>query len=177
MKKTNRLIYSVVGLFFILHCTFSILYSFPQLIKNPYLQKSTALYIYPLFNQNWKIFAPEPPVYSKSLKYRCYKTNSGWSEWIDPGEELLKKHHTYRFSHHRKLYGIYESIIRNLDGIEVDRKDKAEYVNAQNYVLDHASTIYFKKEINAIQLELVFIKAHARDKDDFKFKIFSPVFF
>lgn len=175
MQKTNRLICTVVGLFFILHCCFTILYSFPQLIKNSYLEKATRLYMYPLFNQNWKIFAPEPPVFSKKIKYRVYLKSKGWSFWIDPGEELLKKHHKYRFTYHRKEYGVYEYLFRQLEQLpEINYQSRKEYKNAVKYIESVALKRLSVKNISLIQFELVYEKVPTNSGLDFTFRIFEP---
>ena len=60
------------------------------------------------------MFAPEPPMSSRRLYYRCRFGNSDYSPWINPGKALLERHQVNRFWNYGKLFNIYESIHREL---------------------------------------------------------------
>ena len=52
----------------------------------------------PIFSQNNKVFAPDPPLYNQQLVVRYYNAKRGWTSWIDPGKTLLEVTYSNRFS-------------------------------------------------------------------------------
>jgi hypothetical protein len=92
IKKHQRvlMVFALSGLF-IFHVTCTVLFNFPDLVKNPYVVKVVQKYMFPVFNQNLKVFAPDPPIYRQAIEFR-YHTSQGWSNWIDPGSEIVQQH-------------------------------------------------------------------------------------
>lgn len=111
MKKTI----TIIGiLILVLHFTLITLYSYNNLIPDSFLLKLSRHYTYPVFDQNFQLFAPNPPTCKQVLYYRCLNADTTYTNWINPGVDLLKQHHANRFGYAQKRYNIYESIHRQL---------------------------------------------------------------
>ncbi len=63
----------------------------------------------PQFHQTWSLFAPDPPTVEKFIEFRVAVKGS-WSDWKDPGAELLEKHDAFRLSHATILYRINQNV-------------------------------------------------------------------
>jgi hypothetical protein len=53
--------------------------------------------MFPFFNQNNRVFAPEPPLYSQDLEYSLYQ-NGRWFEFRSFSDSLIDEHHSHRIS-------------------------------------------------------------------------------
>ncbi|MBI2268841.1 MAG: hypothetical protein HYU69_00630 [Bacteroidetes bacterium] len=104
----------------IIHFALILFFCFPQYSNYSHLLNISKRYVFPVFNQNWQMFAPEPPMGSRNLYYRCRFDNNNYSPWIDPGKSLLEKHQANRFWNYGKLFNIYESIHRELKYLDTN---------------------------------------------------------
>lgn len=94
----------------IVHVSFLTLYLLPP---NPFTNSYREIvqwYIDPIFQQNWKLFAPDPQPYSLKVFYQC----AGDKDWRDPVASVLEAHQKYRITYHGKLLYVYNGLIRNL---------------------------------------------------------------
>lgn len=66
------------------HFTFIIFFCFPDYFGNSYLFNFSKKYTFPLFSQNWQLFAPEPPMAKHQLFYKCIFSDNSKSAWIKP---------------------------------------------------------------------------------------------
>jgi hypothetical protein len=98
----------------IIHFTLILVFCFQQHFSNSLLLKVSKKYVFPVFNQNWKMFAPEPPLSTRNLYYKCSFTDGSYSGWINPGTALLKKHQSNRFWNYGSLFIAYGGIHREL---------------------------------------------------------------
>lgn len=116
--KNKKFKYAATAIgFFILtfHIFFILIYCVPEIATNSKFRAVITRYVYPVFNQNWKLFAPDPPLESKELYYRVYIKDKGWSGWKNPGKSIILKHQANRFSYYGKLYYIYDNLQRSLE--------------------------------------------------------------
>lgn len=86
----------------------TLVYVSPKKFTPHFIDQLSQWYIAPVFDQSWALFAPDPPLREKTLWYRT-QSESGWSEWQNPGEELLRKHDAFRLSNASILYRINQN--------------------------------------------------------------------
>lgn len=98
---------------FVNHVLTTILYHLPYNPLTPYYQNYVTSYIQPVFAQNWKMFAPEPPSSFDRFWYRC-KFYSRWSEWKDSTHALLSVYNENRLSGFGKILYIQEHLSRSV---------------------------------------------------------------
>lgn len=98
---------------FLHHLVCTALYLIPLNPLSNYYLRYVATYMAPIFDQNWKLFAPEPSIQYHRLWYRC-KNGPDWSMWNDPTESLVKQYQHNRLSTMGKLRYIQENISRML---------------------------------------------------------------
>lgn len=115
-NKTYRKL--AIGSLFIITCHFLLIavYNFSDLSENPSLLKRAAYhYVQPLFFQNFKLFAPDPPKSYREIYFRIEDSYGNKSNWIKPGKEDLEMHSKFRFTYHAKLRAAYDYISRNME--------------------------------------------------------------
>jgi len=86
----------------------TLIYISPKKFTPNFLDQLSQWYIAPVFDQSWALFAPDPPLREKNLWFRT-QTDSLWSEWQNPGAELLEKHDAFRLSTASILYRINQN--------------------------------------------------------------------
>lgn len=92
------------------------IYNFSDLSENSTVLKRAAhRYVQPLFFQNFKLFAPDPPKSHREIYFRVEDSYGNKSNWINPGKEDLAIHSKFRFTHHAKLRAGYDYISRNME--------------------------------------------------------------
>ena len=70
----------------------------------------------PVFHQNWRMFAPEPPLWNIEFEYKVQMKDGTWSNWNNPKRYLIKKHQNTRFLYYGKEYTLYLNLAKNLHG-------------------------------------------------------------
>ena len=154
-------------------------------------------YVGTLFHQEWKMFAPEAPRFSKKFYFRC-GFEEGVSEWQDPIQPLLAKHYKNRLaSHGRRLrvpigfamwigrhYGRLHYQLSCEDGektCETDVRTQLQkhpvYKAAVQYASGLCEERFASQSIQAVQLQIAQKHIVARDHDvSYKFSrlIFAP---
>ena len=106
--KRTLLVYTGI-LFLVLHFTITLIFCTQDKLDLPKLSYAANKYCYPLFIQNWKMFAPNPPTKNKKINYRFIYTDSTKSEWFNLGEGVLKKFQSNRFWNYGKQYNLNEA--------------------------------------------------------------------
>ncbi len=144
--KKNILVYTGLTLF-IFHFGFIIIFCFADKFGDSPLVSVAGKYSFPLFNQDWKMFAPEPPMKNIKMLYSCTFHDSIKSEWTDPGKETLEKFQSIRFWNYGKQYNIYESLYRNYIGTK--RGDPWQSMT-NHYLIDMAKKEFPNKKISRI---------------------------
>jgi len=87
----------------VLHFAISFVYVMPEQFVPHKAHQLSKYYMLPAFQQNWNLFAPNPPNENKRLLFRSSEDGHNWSNWIDPKKDLLQKHYKYRVSYHGPL--------------------------------------------------------------------------
>jgi hypothetical protein len=86
----------------------------PWTIYDTSLGNTAKAYAIPLFEQNWHLFSPNPATTEYQTHIRYQKFGEEWGEWHWVQEDLIEKHHAYRFSTHGKLLYIFMALERDL---------------------------------------------------------------
>ena len=81
----------------------------------------------PWFHQDWKLFAPEPPMMDLYMYYKVQFEDSTWSEWQDPARPLIAKHQRNRFGIDDRRYALHDISLRLL------YDDKIKYQNHEDH--------------------------------------------
>lgn len=122
MKKMLKILVLTV---FFWHLLATCLYLAPLNPFAKYYQKPVNWYMRPLFAQHWGLFAPEPATSSLELHVRCAE-NGTWRSWVNPLSRILSKHHSYRITHHGRLYHLMNGPITDLHNAYINELKKNE---------------------------------------------------
>ncbi|HKC66985.1 MAG TPA: DUF5819 family protein [Bacteroidia bacterium] len=135
------------------------------------LVRAVRRYMLPVFSQNNKVFAPNPPMYNQQLVVRYYNAQRGWTDWINPGQTLLSIRYGNPFSVAVTQHKVHEYVLSQIWDAHLQAENKSTIDSLQNkYLLQDARCImaqhYFSdimmKEMRCspfskLQYKLVFI--------------------
>jgi hypothetical protein len=96
VRFKKLLLFGIAGFFFF-HVSNSLIFSFPETLSSPALQKVVFRYMFPFFNQSNRVFAPDPPLFSHDLQFSLNR-NGVWSPWYSILDSLNHAHYQHRFS-------------------------------------------------------------------------------
>lgn len=97
--KLYRKFLVVFGLLVItVHLSFTMLYNFEGLSKNITLRWVVFKYMFPVFNQNNKVFAPDPPFSKQYLTAQFHTKNGTWQRVRNMQIPLLDRFYSNRLS-------------------------------------------------------------------------------
>ena len=114
MKKF-RLIVFLCGVFFLfMHLSFTLIYNFEKITENPTIRFVVFKYMFPFFNQNNKVFAPDPPFNKQELWVKYHIKNKGWTAFQNPQSEMLEQHIGNRFSPIANRIKHYDYVLRHV---------------------------------------------------------------
>lgn len=81
-KKKSIFILTIAGIVVLfVHFTLTTVFSIHEFVP-PTLNQLSSNYTFPVFHQDWKLFAPNLAQYNTELEYR-YSQKGNWSEWKD----------------------------------------------------------------------------------------------
>lgn len=154
-----------------LHFLFTLIHVIPDSYFPDTINRVVKNYMMPVFHQGWNLFAPDPPLKEKSMVFRV-KTDQGWSEWLNPGAELLQQHDQCRLSnaniafrlHQNAAYRLWEEHYRT-EELSVFRSgffdpeqhllESRGYRSAKYYVSRYFSRQWKAQKVDTIQLRLL----------------------
>jgi hypothetical protein len=137
LKKAHYIIFTICGIVLLVHISCTLIFNFDKSTDNTIIQRAVRRYMLPVFSQNNKVFAPNPPLYQQHLLVRYHGFQKGWTEWINPGKTLLDITYINRFS------------------IASVQNKVHEYVLGQLYEAHTISTSYFKTDTAAANNYLI----------------------
>lgn len=97
-----------------IHVLISLLFSFAEIPVHPYGKKVIFRYMFPLFNQNFRVFAPDPPFYYSVIEMRLCRNGQPTEAWTNPGAATLKEFQQFRLTPAYTDYRVYEYHLRML---------------------------------------------------------------
>jgi len=99
---------------FSVHILISLFFSFSEIPVPPLGRTIIFRYMFPLLNQNFRVFAPDPPFYQSVMEMRFCKDGKAIGNWVNPGAETLKEFQAYRLTPAYTDYRGYEYHLRLL---------------------------------------------------------------
>lgn len=128
-------------------------------------------YMAPVFHQAWELFAPNPPLQEKAMQFRVHSDGS-WSDWMEPGVELLRQHDSWRLSNANIAYRMHQNaayrLWRDLYRMEIQQNDSIGevvdieallsargYQVARYYVLKQYGKLHPNVPLDSLRLRLV----------------------
>jgi len=94
-------------------------------------------YMLPVFSQNNKVFAPNPPLYNQQLIVRYYNAKRGWTSWIDPGKNLLNIRYNNPFNVAATEHKVHEYVLTQIWDAHLVAEQKSTVDSLQNDYLLH----------------------------------------
>lgn len=172
MKKVNYIIFILCTLLLCLHICFTLIFNFTDTFNNTLFQRAVRRYMLPVFSQNNKVFAPNPPLGKQQLWVRYHYTKQGWISWQNPGIGFLEITYHNRFSiasyknrlHEYvlgQLYNTYQTRVSALQNDTIAFKnyllhDKA-CLMAERYVSDLAEKESNHPVFDSLQYKVLFV--------------------
>ena len=145
MENFRRVIFLFFAFLLLLHLSFTFIYNFDKVTTNPTIRFVVFKYMFPFFNQNNKIFAPDPPLSKQQLLIKYKKKNGNWGAFQNPQTEMLARHVSNRLSPIGTQIKHYDYILRHV----YDAHIYAEYYlnNSKDSIINHDSLklSYLKK--------------------------------
>ena len=156
MKKFRYIVFIVCSLFFLFHIVCTITFNFTSTYDNTLLQRVVRRYMLPVFSQNNKVFAPDPPGGKQQLLVRYYRTGIGWSPWFNFGRRYLDKTYSNRFSIDSYKNRVHEYVLEQVytSNIKACSLFKNDSTAINNYLMnDKASKMAVRYFSNLAQNE------------------------
>jgi len=102
VKKINKIYLGWLAFAFVVtHFTMIFIYAFPTEYIPERLKNVASVYVYPVFEQSWSLFAP-CPIIDSHLRVKYY-FDSDSTGWINPIAHAEAVHSKLRFTHHGEL--------------------------------------------------------------------------
>jgi hypothetical protein len=137
MKKTRYIIFICGGVVLLTHIFCTVFFNFYNPTENTLVVRAVRRYMLPLFSQNNKVFAPNPPLYNQQLIVRYYNAKRGWTSWIDPGQNLLNIRYSNPFSIAVTEHKVHEYILAQVWDAHLAAEKQSIVDSLQNNYLLH----------------------------------------
>lgn len=133
-------------------CT--IFFNFYGGTQNGLLVRAVRRYMLPIFNQNNKVFAPDPPLYNQQLMVRYYNANRGWTSWINPGQTLLNITYSNPFSVAVTEHKVHEYVLSQIWTARDAAQSKSAIDSLQNkYLLTDSRCIMAQRYFSDMMMK------------------------
>lgn len=144
MENYKKIIFAFFAFCFSCHLCFTFIYNFDKVTDNPTVRFVVFKYMFPFFNQNNKIFAPDPPFCKQQLLIK-YKSNTGhWTKLQNPQTDMLQQHVHNRLSPIGTQIKHYDYVLRHL----YDAHIYSDY-----YLQNSSGTIQNKDSLKLVYLK------------------------
>jgi hypothetical protein len=155
-RKVKITVLLLGTLLFLMHFTFVFFYAFPFKTKNKLAFFSQA-YVYPLFQQNWNLFAPVP-----DANYRLFVTyQKSGKQSIDLFTRIVTQHQAKRLSGCGPFVLAFSNSIHYFERNTVFRKKiNGPIVDDINFsIIEHAAYQYLRghQKISAQKIKLILV--------------------
>jgi hypothetical protein len=114
MEKYKKIIFLFFAFSLTVHLSFTFIYNFEKVSNNPTLRFVVFKYMFPFFNQNNKIFAPDPPFCKQQLLVKFRNKNGKWGNFQNPQKEMLERHVKNRLSPIGTQIKHYDYVLRHI---------------------------------------------------------------
>jgi hypothetical protein len=171
----KKIVFIATTLFLGLHFLLTFLYCSPSELIGPRLSSYARYYTYPVFQQGWALFAPEPQQYGKTLEYR-YRQDNEWQQWIVPAQRYYDGHVSKRHGADSEKYFLAQQTALYL-WIEKDRyassdlseldfyPDTYGYMQANYYAAKSRVLNIIKRggPVDSVQVRLKLVKSMSEE--------------
>lgn len=147
MRNTRYIIFYCCCVVLIIHVCFTLIYNFDTSPENTIVKRAVRRYMLPVFSQNNRVFAPDPPLCNQQLLVRYFNVRKGWTGWIDPGKNLLDITYKNRFSIAATQYKVHDYILRQLYD---------SYFSIDTTLVDSIKNNYYMHDARCIMAEHYF---------------------
>lgn len=160
------------------HFLVTLIYVTPNHYFPSWVNNVAHSYMSPVFHQAWDLFAPDPPLKEKSLKFRL-KSEGYWTDWIEPEKKLLQDHNQWRLStanisyrlHQNAAFRVWEEAYRadQVAGRKGDDFNREEYLlKSRGYrTAKYYAAQYFKKSHRSVRADSIQLKLVIRTPPPF----------
>jgi hypothetical protein len=114
MENYKKTVFFFLAFLLSIHLSFTFIYNFDKVTENPTIRFVVFKYMFPFFNQNNKIFAPDPPLCKQQLLIKYKKKKGTWSAFQNPQTEMLKRHVSNRLSPIGTQIKHYDYVLRHV---------------------------------------------------------------
>jgi hypothetical protein len=137
MKKPSYIIFICCSAVLLMHIFYTVVFNFYNGNENTLPIRAVRRYMLPVFSQNNKVFAPNPPLYNQQLIVRYYNAKRGWTSWIDPGKNLLNIRYSNPFNVAGTEHKVHEYILTQVWDARLVAEQKSTVDSLQNDYLLH----------------------------------------
>lgn len=114
MEHFKKVIFAICAFLLLVHLSFTFIFNFEKVSTNPTLRFVVFKYMFPFFNQNNKVFAPDPPFCKQQLLIKYRHKKSGWTAFQNPQTSMLEQHVNNRLSPVGTQIKHYDYVLRHV---------------------------------------------------------------
>jgi hypothetical protein len=114
MENFKKVIFVSFAFLLLLHLSFTFIYNFDKVTTNPTIRFVVFKYMFPFFNQNNKLFAPDPPFCKQQLLIKYKKKDGVWGPYQNPQTDMLARHVSNRLSPIGTQIKHYDYVLRHV---------------------------------------------------------------
>ena len=179
MENYKKIVFFFFTILLAFHLSFTFIYNFEKVTTNPTIRFVVFKYMFPFFNQNNKIFAPDPPFCKQQLLIKFKQHNGSWTAFQNPEKEMLERHIHNRLSPIGTQIKHYDYILRhvydahiysdyymqnsnerisNSDSLRLSYLMRYDgFKMAQRYFSDLINRTHSKQKFDSLQFRVVYI--------------------
>lgn len=137
MNEKNKIrIGFAAFLFVVFHTLLICIYAAPQGVVPNRLKELSSTYVYPIFDQQWSMFAPCPTMdHEVEIRYQWEGGDS--TGWIFPNSEVQQYHRWLRGSHHGELmlaeYNLLYWVSRDMSELGLSLNTRVSGYNREKF--------------------------------------------
>jgi hypothetical protein len=158
----QRFIKLIIASIATIHICMTILYLLPVNPISKEYQQYVHKYMNTLFRQDWKLFSPEPALYSLKMFYTCQAKDlhSTETHWKDPLINLVRSHQQNRLSFAGKRIYVYQGMYRQVlnkksriqNQLKCENDDLACAAKLKKKVIQSKEFIHINRFVSALCL-------------------------
>ena len=156
-----------------LHLLILMLYNLPYNKVPPAAKFWSVQYVEPVFDQNWKLFAPDPPGADLRFSVQYVFSDGSTSDYCRPFEEVQHQHRLFRLIHTSKIRFLKETIAGEIISLSKEYDNVPENVSEyeqrmlanrgflmlMKYLMKYGKDKFPEKEIKAVLPHHAFLQS------------------
>jgi hypothetical protein len=122
LEYKHKILTGIVAATFVLwHTVAIVIYAMPTAIIPAESKSMVSVYVNPVFDQKWNMFAP-CPIVNGHFEMKYFLENGDSTLWISPADDALKWHRMTRFMHYGELVLVESNIVYWLN-VDMEMQD------------------------------------------------------